>query len=152
MINGLSQGAELASRGNVEGFSGKQQDIIHLVSNVQAVVEAGFSFVFTDGHGIMVLTDFFEEIGDLDHIDWDLMSSRYWYDTAEDPDRKRRRQAEFLIYEPVLKFAFYQMQSRRRRLFLQTNRRWKNTWNVYINSLKVLRPRTVWNCCQPFIG
>jgi ssDNA thymidine ADP-ribosyltransferase, DarT len=32
-----------------------------------------------------------------DAIDWDVMKSRYWNDTNEDNDRKRRRQAEFLV-------------------------------------------------------
>ena len=27
------------------------------------------------------------------------MEARYWYDTIKDPDRKRRRQAEFLVYQ-----------------------------------------------------
>ena len=27
------------------------------------------------------------------------MQSRYWFDTPEDPDRKRRRQAEFLVHQ-----------------------------------------------------
>lgn len=29
------------------------------------------------------------------------MQERYWNDTPEDPDRKRRRQAEFLVYSRV---------------------------------------------------
>lgn len=87
------------SRGNVEGFAGGQQSIVHLVSTVQDVQAAGFGFVFTDGHGIMELTDFYDELAQLDEIDWPLMRARYWADTDEDPDRKRRRQAEFLIHE-----------------------------------------------------
>ena len=43
--------------------------------------------------------DFFEDLGRLDRVDWAVMKSRYWYDTATDPDRKRRRQAEFLVHE-----------------------------------------------------
>ena len=27
------------------------------------------------------------------------MNARYWADTDDDPDRKRRRQAEFLVYK-----------------------------------------------------
>ncbi|UTW68357.1 DUF4433 domain-containing protein [Anaerobacillus sp. HL2] len=30
-------------------------------------------------------------------MDWDVMESKYWFDTDDDPDRKRRRQAEFLV-------------------------------------------------------
>ncbi len=56
------------------------------------------TFAFTDGHADMSLTDFFDDLCDLDQIDWPLMSSRYWNDTTNDPDRTRRRQAEFLVH------------------------------------------------------
>lgn len=87
------------SKGNVEGFRDGQHSIIHIVSTLQSVNAAGLRFVFTDGHGIMALTDFYDDLVHLDKIDWPLMRSRYWADTDEDPDRKRRRQAEFLIHE-----------------------------------------------------
>ncbi len=47
----------------------------------------------------MRVTEFFDEVQFLDKIDWELMSSQYWHDTEDNPDRKRRRQAEFLIYK-----------------------------------------------------
>ncbi|MBS9404798.1 DUF4433 domain-containing protein [Halomonas sp. TRM85114] len=87
------------SRGNVDGFTGGQQSIVHLVSTVQAVQAAGLGFVFTDGHGIMAITDFYDDPAQLDEVDWSLMGARFWADTNEDPDRKRRRQAELLVYE-----------------------------------------------------
>ena len=87
------------SRGNVEGFSGGQQSIIHLVSTVQTVQVARLGFVFADGHGIMAITDFYDDLAQLDEVDWPLMNSRYWFDTDDDLDRKRRRQAEFLVHE-----------------------------------------------------
>jgi hypothetical protein len=86
------------SRGNVEGFTGGQQSIVHLVSTAQAVQAAGLGFVFTDGHGIMAFTEFFDDLAHLDEVDWPLMEARYWADTDDDLDRKRRRQAEFLVH------------------------------------------------------
>ncbi len=86
-------------RGNVEGHAGGQEPIIHLVTSVEAVQAAGRRFVFTDGHAIMAFTAFHTDLAQLDIIDWEVMQAQYWADTAEDPDRKRRRQAEFLIYE-----------------------------------------------------
>jgi len=47
----------------------------------------------------MRLTDFFDDLAQLNQIDWPLMHARYWYDTVRDNDRKRRRQAEFLVYK-----------------------------------------------------
>jgi len=89
------------SRGNVEGYPGGQEDIIHMVSSAQAMQEAEKKFVFTDGHAIMAFTGFFSELSDLDNVDWAIMKETFWADTDDDPDRKRRRQAEFLVYDYV---------------------------------------------------
>lgn len=76
-----------------------QTPIIHLVSTVERVQQAGGSFAFTDGHGIMELTNFYDDRAKLDCVDWQIMNTPYWRDTVEDNDRKRRRQAEFLIHD-----------------------------------------------------
>jgi hypothetical protein len=76
----------------------RQTPIVHLASTVQAVYSANRPWVFTDGHAIMALSEFYTDLGALDRIDWPLMSSRYWADTQEDGDRCRRRQAEFLVH------------------------------------------------------
>lgn len=34
-------------------------------------------------------------------IDWNMVKSKRWNDTEADPDCKRRKQAEFLIYQTV---------------------------------------------------
>ena len=86
------------AQGNVEGFAGGQQSIVYLVSTVQSVQAAELRYVFTDGHGIMAITEFYDDPAQLDEVDWPLMNSRYWFDTDDDLDRKRRRQAEFLIH------------------------------------------------------
>jgi hypothetical protein len=84
--------------GNVPTYSEGQQPVVHLVSKAQTVHAGGLPFVFTNGHGIMTITDFYDDLSRLDQIDWKVMSSKYWNDTVDDPDRKRRRQAEFLIH------------------------------------------------------
>lgn len=86
-------------KGNVPNCPEGQQPIVHLVSEVQKLVEAGLRFVFTDGHGIMALTNFYEDLSNLDAVDWELMNAQYWADTDDDPDRSRRRQAEFLVHD-----------------------------------------------------
>jgi len=85
--------------GWVEGYKGGQKPIIYLCSTAESVSEAGLQWVFTEGHADMRFTDFFDDLKDLDKIDWNVMQARYWNDTDEAPDRKRRRQAEFLVYE-----------------------------------------------------
>ncbi len=89
------------SRGNVANGTGGQQRVVHLVSTAQAVYTPTCPVVFTDGHAIMALSQFFDNLADLDKIDWPLMSAEYWNDTQEDPDRKRRRQAEYLIHQQM---------------------------------------------------
>ncbi len=84
-------------RGNVDGYSGGQQSLIYLLTTAQAVSESGCDWVFTDGHGTMDFTDFYDSLESLDEVAWDVMGLRYRHDTDSDPDRKRRRQAEFLI-------------------------------------------------------
>lgn len=85
---------------NVDGYSGGQKPIIHLVSQIEAIENSEIAFAFTDGHGIMDYTDFYDDLYALSHvIDWELMESKYWLDTPDDPNRKCKRQAEFLIHE-----------------------------------------------------
>ena len=86
------------NRGGVEGYTEGQSPVIYLCSTAEAVKEAGLRWVFTEGHADMGFTDFFDDLKDLPKIDWSLMHETYWHDTNEDPDRKRRRQAEFLVH------------------------------------------------------
>jgi hypothetical protein len=77
-----------------------QDGLACIVSSAGIVETAGLQYAFTDGHGIMApLTNFYDDLSDLGKIDWDVMRAHYWRDTADDPDRKRRRQAEFLIHD-----------------------------------------------------
>jgi hypothetical protein len=87
------------NRGNVAGYVEGQRPVIHLISSVQRVQDVGLPFVFTDGHGIVDFTEYFDDLTFLDRIDWPLMSSRFWNDIQSDSDRCRRRQAEFLVHE-----------------------------------------------------
>jgi hypothetical protein len=85
------------SRGNVEGYTAGQQPVIYLCSSTEAVDAAKLLWVFTEGHADMDYTDFFDDFNDLEKIDWKLMTAKYWNAIPEDPDRSRRRQAEFLV-------------------------------------------------------
>jgi len=88
-------------RGLVSGTDSRQSDVVHLVSTVEAVVESGFAFAFTNGHAVMAMSDFFDDLSHLDKVDWPLMTAKMWNDTDADPDRKRRRQAEFLVHRSM---------------------------------------------------
>lgn len=86
------------SRNNVAHCPQGQDGVIYLVSTVESVRSCGISFAFTDGHGIVAISQFYDDLKHLDKIDWDIMKARYWADTRNDGDRSRRRQAEFLVH------------------------------------------------------
>lgn len=83
--------------GYVEGYEQGQAPLIHLVTTAQTVNNSGSEWVFTDGHATMAFTEYFDDLKNLDEVDWEVMELQYWHDTPTLPDRKRRRQAEFLI-------------------------------------------------------
>jgi hypothetical protein len=85
-------------RGTVGNYQGGQSSIIHLVSKLESVNGKGLPFTFTNGHAEMSPTEFYENLDDLDKIDWGLMKTKFWFDTKNDINRKWRRQAEFLVY------------------------------------------------------
>lgn len=82
----------------VQGYTGGQVEIVHLVADAHAVAAAGLPFVFYDGHPVMHLSTCFNGLGDLNNVDWNVMGMTYWNDTPQYPDRKRRRMAEFLVH------------------------------------------------------
>ena len=89
------------SKGKVEGYIEGQESVVYLVSTTETVQKSGLPFVFTDGHGIMAITEFFHDLKELKNVDWDIMKEKYWYDTDDDPDRKRRRH-RLRIYSKTL--------------------------------------------------
>ena len=86
-------------RGNVAGYEGGQTPLVYLVSSVQRVVSSGLPFTFTDGHPIMTLSRFYNNVEALGRLDWTVMRGTYWNDTPEFPNRKQLRQAEFLTHQ-----------------------------------------------------
>jgi len=87
------------SKGNVEGYEQGQEPVIYLVSKLALAQKAGLPFVFTDGHAAMEFTDFYDDISQLAQVDWEVLTTKYWFANDDDPDRSRRRQAEVLIHQ-----------------------------------------------------
>ena len=85
------------SKGNVAGYTEGQTPIVHLASSIERVSESGLPFAFSDGHADMAISQFFNDLEQLDRIDWNIMRARYWNDNEDDNDRCRRRMAEFLV-------------------------------------------------------
>lgn len=87
--------------GRVPGYNEGQAPLIYLTTTLQRVQNAGCRFVFSDGHGLATFTDWYDEPAQLDKVDWDLVTARYWSDQPDDNDRQRRKQAEFLVWRSL---------------------------------------------------
>lgn len=83
--------------GRVEGYNEGQNPIIYLVAHAENFAKG--QFVFSDGHGVTHLTKWYDDANDLDKIDWNTINQKIWRDTADDNDRERRKQAEFLVHK-----------------------------------------------------
>ena len=89
-------------KGNVEGYQEGQNPIVHLVTSTENLQSMNRPIAFTNGHAEIDYTEFSEDLSQLDKlVDWTIMASTYWNETLEHPDRKRKRQAEFLVHEFV---------------------------------------------------
>lgn len=78
-------------------YRGGQRPILHLVSSVQAVVQASLPFVFTDRHAVSAYANFYDDPNDLARLDWAAIGARRWR-SMSDPSLSERKQAEFLVY------------------------------------------------------
>jgi hypothetical protein len=86
-------------RDSVDGrYPDGDHPLVYLVTSIDRVVSAHLPWVASDGNCASGVTTYTDCLVDLDaHVDWPLMTERYWNNTPDDPDRMRRRMAEFLI-------------------------------------------------------
>jgi hypothetical protein len=92
------------TRGLVSAEAACTEQIVYLVSSTQTLRQAGLTVIASNRHaelGYAEMTDHDRDLDNDDFIDWPLMTSKYWNNTPDDPDRKERRQAECLIYPGV---------------------------------------------------
>lgn len=89
--------------GRVKDHREGQKPIIYLVAHAPDFLEN--EFVFSDGHAIHHLTKWYDNLKDLDKIDWKVVQDKFWNDSDDDNDRQRRKQAEFLIYK-ICKWSY----------------------------------------------
>jgi hypothetical protein len=83
------------------------EDIVYCISSVQQIIDTQLDFIFTDGHAIEILSSEYEP-SDIDHIDTLLDFKAINDSNFKDPndlDKKRRKQAEFLVEGDVPKEA-----------------------------------------------
>lgn len=76
-------------------------DIAILVSSLPTLQKAGVPFVFTNGHAYMQETDYFNDLCDVDKIDWGILQRRDFRRDPDDPGKMGRYQAEALAHRHV---------------------------------------------------
>jgi len=93
--------------GNVESYSGGEDEVVYLVTDTEAVSSAGLPFVFTDRNAALRFAKYSNDLGLLDTlVDWPLMEGRWFDNTDNEPDRLERRMAELLVHQHVPWSAF----------------------------------------------
>lgn len=76
--------------------------LVYLAATVGAVIDSQLTWVATDGNAANATTEFSSDLDRLDEmIDWPLMTADRWNNVPDDPDRQRRRMAEFLVHRHV---------------------------------------------------
>jgi len=83
-------------RGNIPGVS--MSEVVFFKTTAQTIEGAGKLFVFTDGHGIMDLTDYYNNLNELSEVPWDVVNAKYWTNFV---DGRRLRQSEFLVHSKL---------------------------------------------------
>lgn len=90
------------SGGQVDTYSGSQDELVYLVTSTERIAASDRQYVFTDRNAVLTLAQFSDNLADYDElVDWSLMNQTYWQNTPSEPDRKERRMAEFLVHEVV---------------------------------------------------
>ncbi|MGO2357209.1 type II toxin-antitoxin system toxin DNA ADP-ribosyl transferase DarT [Mesonia sp.] len=76
------------------------KDIIYLVYKLDEIIDE-IEYLFTDGHGYTYISNWYEDINNLSLLDIADIRRVHWKNTDLDPDRRRRKQAEFWIKQPL---------------------------------------------------
>lgn len=89
------------------GFNGvrkvRPEDIIYCVVRIEDIINNDIDCIFTDGHALSSLTNYYykSSLANLNNIvNYDDVYSTYW-NIEDDPDLKRRKEAELLINEDL---------------------------------------------------
>lgn len=90
-----------------KGFNGvnatSAENIVYCVSSVARIIDFELDYIFTDGHAVNSLSSFYfpndiQKIEEL--IDLKAIKDNFWID-PKDLDKKRRKEAEFLIENDI---------------------------------------------------
>lgn len=84
------------------GYNGirkrENAEILVLVSSLYRLIELNIPFLFTDRHALLVAAQFFNNVSQLDKIDWAILQARDFKRDADDLSKVERYQAEALVH------------------------------------------------------
>ena len=90
------------NRGQVPTYLDGQDPLVYLVLTIDAALSSGRPWLYSDGNCAAAITKYYADVTKLDQaVDWQVMRATWWNNTPEDPDRMRRRMAEFLVYQEL---------------------------------------------------
>ncbi|MEN9395883.1 MAG: hypothetical protein RLZ81_413 [Pseudomonadota bacterium] len=82
------------------GVPQRQNDeIVILVSSLRHVAQQGLPFLFTDMHAYYRWAKYYNNLADLDKVDWKLLQARDFKRDENDPAKFERYQAEALVHQ-----------------------------------------------------
>lgn len=93
MMKNIHSGRGVPQRAN--------EEIVILVSSMSYIQKADLPFVFTDSHAYSSIANFYNNLNDLDKIDWTILQNRDFKRDPDNPEKFERYQAEALIYRHV---------------------------------------------------
>jgi hypothetical protein len=82
------------------GWSVQRRDndeVVILVASLRRIAQLGLPFVYTNAHAYPAWTHYYNDLVDLDQIDWPLLQHRDFTRDPNDPRKVERYQAEALI-------------------------------------------------------
>jgi hypothetical protein len=83
-------------------YQGGDRPLVYLAVRIGAVIDAGLAWVGTNGNAAALVSEFTCDLDELETmVDWPLMLAERWNNVPEDPDRQRRRMAEFLVHREI---------------------------------------------------
>jgi hypothetical protein len=91
------------AKNHVPDYTGKQHEIIYLISSAEIVSQSGLQFVFSDRHALLEYARFSNKPEDLAGLDWQKIKTANW-GIMHDETRQTMevKQAEFLVYKHML--------------------------------------------------
>jgi hypothetical protein len=75
------------------------EEIVILVSSLPHLRDRGIPFLFTDMHAYYQWANYYNDLSDLDKIDWAILQGRDFKRDPDDPAKFERYQAEALVYQ-----------------------------------------------------